>query len=258
MREKWRELSLFQRVLLVILAAMILGFGVATPIMSIRKGIEYRDTLLYFTQEGEVRRYAGRVDGKRTEFTVTPGGTVEYRWGEELYGPYRVVEDPSAAPETGMTGLEILQGDQTLFRGGMRGGGEWSILYGEDGEPFDFLNITYGTSDGKVYDSNGKELTPRDLHEPGLGTVAKLALREPELTHRGSFGLYLLVTLLAVFNMFQICFPGLMFRWSIMWHVRDPYAAEPSDFYIAMEKIEWVVLTVVAAVLYWMAMTVIN
>lgn len=52
MREKWRELSLFQRVLLVILAAMILGFGVATPIMSIRKGIEYRDTLLYFTQEG--------------------------------------------------------------------------------------------------------------------------------------------------------------------------------------------------------------
>lgn len=257
MRERWRELSLFQRVLLVILAAMILGFGVATPIMSIRKGIEYRDTLLYFTQEGEVRRYAGRVDGKRTEFTVTPGGTVEYRWGEEVYGSYQVVEAPSAAPKSYTTGLEIYQGEKMLFRGGFMDGG-WPILYGEDGEPFELLSITYGTSDGKVYDSNGKELTPRDLHEPGLGTVAKLALREPELTHRGSFALYLLVTLLAVFNMFQICFPGLMFRWSIMWHVRDPYAAEPSDFYVAMEKIEWVVLTGVAAVLYWMAMTVIN
>lgn len=257
MREKWRELSLFQRVLLVILAAMILGFGVATPIMSIRKGIEYRDTMLYFTREGEVRRYAGRVDGKRTEFTVQPGGTVEYRWGEEAYGPYQVTEEPSAAPEHYMTGLEIRQGGQMLFRGGFMDG-EWPILYGEDGEPFELLSITYGTSDGKVYDSNGKELTPRDLHEPGLSTVARLALREAELTHRGSFGLYLLVTLLAVFNMFQICFPGFMFRLSIMWHVRDPYAAEPSDFYVAMEKAEWVILTVVAAVLYWMAMTAIN
>lgn len=257
MREKWKELSLFQRVLLVILTAMILGFGIATPIVGARKGIEYRDTLLYFTREGEVRRYAGWIGGRRAEFTVTPERTVEYRWGEEVYGPYQVVEDPAAAPEHYMTGLEIRQGGRVLFRGGFMGG-EWPILYGEDGEPFDILSITFGGSGGKVYDSNGKELSQRDLHEPGLSTVARLALREPELTHRGGFGLYLLVTLLAAFNMFQICFPGFMFRWSIMWHVRDPYAAEPSDFYITMEKIEWVVLTVAAAVLYWLAMTAIN
>ncbi len=75
-----------------------------------------------------------------------------------------------------------------------------------------------------------------------------------------SFGILealLLVTLLAAFNIFQICCPGLMFRWSIMWHVQDPYAAEPSDWYILMERIEWVVLTGVVAVLYWAALTVI-
>lgn len=262
MREKWREMSLLQRVLLVLLAAMILGFGIATPLVSARKGIEYGDTLLCFTREGEVRRYAGRIDGRRAEFTVTPDGTVKYRWGEESYGPYQVVEDPSASPKGSkagwnLPGIEIRQEDEVLFRGGLYDG-SWSILYGEDGEPLDFLSITYGTSGGKVYDSNGKELTPRDLHEPGLSTVARLALREPELTHRGSFALYLLVTLLAAFNMFQICFPGLMFRWSIRWHVKDPYAAEPSDFYIFMEQAEWVLFTVMAAVLYWMAITAVN
>ena len=96
MLERWRGFSLFQRVLLAILAAMIVGFGIAIPTVAGRKGIEYRDALLRFTQEGEVRRYTGRVDWKRTEFTVRPGGTVEYRWGDEFYGPYQVVEDPAA------------------------------------------------------------------------------------------------------------------------------------------------------------------
>lgn len=254
--ERWRGFSPFQRALLVILAAMILGFGAATLILGGQKGFEYQDTLLRFTQEGEVRRYAGKMDRERAEFTVQPGGTVEYRWGEEAYGPYQVTEEPSAAPEHYMTGLEIRQEDQVLFRGGLSSG-TWPVLYDEKGEPFEFLSITYGTSGGKVY-ANGRELTSRDLHEPGLTTVARLVLQEPELTHRGNFGLYLLVTLLAVFNMFQICFPGLVFRWSIMWHVRNPEAAEPSDWYLFSMRAGWVVLTVTAAVLYWLALTIIN
>lgn len=253
MREKWEEMSLFQRVLAVILAVMIVGFGAATLIAGGQKGIEYQDTLLRFTQEGEVRRYAGRVDWKEAEFTVYPGKTVEYRWGDEIYGPYQMVEYTSFKF---MKGLEIYQNGKRIFRGGYNPGGSWPVLYDEDGEPFGMIDFTVST-EGKTYNSSGKELTARDLHEPGLSTVARLAMDEPELTHRGHFGLYLLVTLLAAFNIFQICFPGLMFRWSVMWHVRDPYAAEPSDWYILMERIEWVVLTGVAAVLYWMALTVI-
>ena len=257
MRENWKEMSWYRRILLVLLAAMILSFGIATLIAGGREGMGYRDALLYVTQEGEVRRYAGRVDGKRTEFTVRPGGTVEHRWGEEVYGPYQVAEVPSAAPERYMTGLEIRQGGQVLFRGGFFGG-EWPILYDEEGEPFELLSVTYGTSGGRVYDPTCRELTQRDLHEPGLATVAELALQGPELTHRGDLGLYLLVTLLAAFDMFQICCPGLMFRWSIMWHVRDPGAAEPSEWYILMERIEWAVFAGLAAVLYWMALMMID
>ena len=257
MGEKWEEMSLLQRVLAVILAVMIVGFGAATLIVGGQKGIEYQDTLLRFTQEGEVRRYTGRLDWKRAEFTVYPGKTVEYRWGDEVYGPYQMVEDPAAAPKYYMTGLEIYQDGERIFRGGYNPGESWFVLYGEDGEPYGMLTVTFGGSGGKTYDIYGQELTARDLHKPGLSIVARLAMDEPELTHRGHFGLYLLVTLLAAFNIFQICYPELMFRWSIMWHVQDPYAAEPSDWYILMERIEWVVLTVVAAALYWLALTVI-
>lgn len=257
MGEKWEEMSLLRRILVVILAVMIVGFGAATLIAGGQKGIEYRDTLLRFTQEGEVRRYAGRLDWKRAEFTVCPGRTVEYRWGDEVYGPYQVVEDPAAAPKYYMTGLEIYQDGERVFRGGYHCGGSWSVLYNENGNLFDMMDFTF-SSGGKTYDSKGKELTARDLHEPSMTTVARLGLDEAELTHRGHFGLYLLVTLLAAFNIFQICYPELMFRWSIMWHVQDPYAAEPSDWYILMERIEWVVLTGVVAVLYWAALTVID
>ena len=182
---------------------------------------------------------------------------MEYRWGDELYGPYQVVEDPTAAPERWMAGLEIHQGGQTLFRGGLSGG-SWPVLYDEEGGLFEFMTVSYGTSGGKVYDSTGRELTQRDLHAPGLNTVAALALQEPELAHRGNFSLYLLATLLAGFNMFLICFPGLMFRRSARWYIRDPEAAEPSDFYIIMERAEWVVFTGIAAALYCLALTAID
>lgn len=255
MREKWTELSLFQRVLLAILAAMVLGFGIATSIAVNREGIEYRDTLLYLTREGEIRRYAGRVDGRRTEFAVRPGGTVEYRWGEEVYGPYQVAEDPAAAKDS-MTGLEIRQGGQTLFRGGLSGG-EWPVLYGEDGEPLEFLEITYSTSSGIVY-RDGKELTPRDLHEPGLTTVARLALREPELTRRGNFGLYLLTTLLPVLDILGICFWKTLFYYRMSLTVQNPATAEPSDYYMLSQRVGWIILAVVSAICYWIALTTIN
>ena len=43
----------------------------------------------------------------------------------------------------------------------------------------------------------------------------------------------------------------MMFRLSLWGHVRNVEAAEPSDFYVAMEHLEWMVLAVVCFALYW-------
>ena len=73
--------------------------------------------------------YAGTINGKPAVFTVSPDKTVEFRYGETIYGPYTVKEDPSAIPKRGedmetpaetkdMRGIELYRGDELLFRGG--------------------------------------------------------------------------------------------------------------------------------------------
>ena len=62
--------------------------------------------------------------------------------------------------------------------------------------------------------------------------------RGPELTSRGSWGLYLLITLLTGLLALDVLFPKALFYMNHACDVRDP---EPSDFYLAMQKVSWVV-----------------
>ena len=251
-REKWTEMSWFRRILLLWMAAMILGFGIAMPVVRAAQGIEYGDDFLRLRQEGEVRYYEGEVDWEDAAFTVWPDGRVEYRWGEYTCGPYQVSVVPDAAPEgfgSAMTGLEIRQGDQVLFRGGYLKDA-FQMLYQENGEPLWEIRSSVSSGSGAVLFVDGREVSPEEQHEPSLTAVARAALY-PELVRRGSVGIYLLVTLLALLNMLQICFPGFFFRLSLWGHVRNVEDAEPSEFYIAAEHAEWVLLALLVPVLYW-------
>ena len=249
-KEKWSELSRFRQVLLAVMAVMIVGFAVANGIACSREGLSYQDTLLYPRHDGAVRQYAGRIDGEHAVLTIHPDKTVEYRWGEYAYGPYQVIEDASAAPKDFWgEGIEIRQGERVLFRGGYSGNRTFP-LYDASGEPLWNLTFTVTGSSGGSYYVNGELVNEREWQEPGLGTIALWAMEPEQLAHRGSFGLYLMVTLIALLNIAQICFPGFFFRMSLRWHVKDPELAEPSDFYVAMEHLEWIIVAVVCLVLY--------
>lgn len=253
-KEKWGEMSWYRRILLVVTAVMVVAFGVATPLICIRVGFEFDGALLRAREEGGIRYYEGRVDGRPAAFVARPGGLVEYRWGEYVYGPYEVAEDPSAVPadRDWTTGIEIRRGEQVLFRGGYDP--EWALsLYREDGTPVLEWGVQADVSGGAVaIGEDGHPLTQEELHEPPLTVLAQMAFG-PELTHWGSIEHYWLFTLIAVFNMVQICFPHFFFRMSLWPQVRNVDEAEPSDFYIMMEKIEWLVLTGVCLLGYWYA-----
>lgn len=257
LKTKWAEMSWYRRALLIVMAVEILAFLFANIAAAIRPGLEYEDTLLYPRTEGNLQIYQGTIDGETARFTVSPEGEISYQWGEYSYGPYQITEDPSAAPEGlgRMTGLEISLGDEILFRGGYQPNSVLS-LYQEDGEPLWSIRVSATMSDGTVIGEDGRVISPKEQHEPTLFALVRVAL-DPELTRQGNILLYLLITVLAVFNMLQICFPGFFFRHSIRWHVRDPELAEPSDFYIAMERMEWIVLAIVCLVLYSMCLTTI-
>lgn len=255
-RNKWEEMSWFRRVLLIIMLVEIAAFGIATAVAAGRMGMEYGEQLLYLREDGDVTWYEGRVDGVDAAFSVTPAGTVEYRWGEYAYGPYQVSEDPTARPAGyDSTGVEVRQGDQVLFRGGL-----WSDwLRDEDGEVvWERVGYAY-MGDGTILDlETGREISQQEYHEPSLSAVIQAALG-PELTHRGSVGLYLAVTFLALLNIVQILFPKALFKLSLLGRIRsvDIDDAEPSSFYIAAEHIEWVVLAGVCLVVYVMSLNVI-
>ena len=256
LKARWSELSRYRRVLLLVMAAEILVFFIANVLAFLRPGLEYQDTLLYPRTEGELQIYQGRVDGETARFTVTPGGEVSYQWGEYTYGPYQISEDPSAVPDgyEGSQGIEIRLGDEVLFRGCYLPSSTFPLIQ-EDGESLWEDSNIYMISGEKIW-RNGQEITEREYREPSLSALARVALGT-ELTRQGNILLYLLITVLAVFNVLQICFPGLFFRRYIRWRVRDPELAEPSDFYIAMERMEWVVIAIVCLVLYGMCLTTI-
>ena len=261
LKAKWSEMSLYRRVLLIVMAIEILAFFFATLVMINRPGLEYQDALLYPGTEGDIQIYQGTVDGETARFTVSPEGEISYQWGEFSYGPYQVTVDPATFPETlgehdgkSNFGLEISQGGTVLFRGGYRPGDSLS-LWDERGEPVwnTAFSVRSGGEEATLY-VDGREVTWEEQHEPSLGALARIVLA-PELTHRGSILLYLATTLLAVFNCFQICFPHFFFRLSLWSRVRNIDDVEPSDWYIAMEKLEWFILAVVCLVLYAMGLS---
>ncbi len=256
LKAKWSEMSRYRRVLLIVMAIEILAFFFATLVMINRPGLEYQDALLYPGTEGDIQIYQGAVDGETARFAVSPEWEVSYQWGEYTYGPYQITEDPSSVPNgyEESQGIEIRLGDEVLFRGCYLPSSTFPLIQ-EDGESLWEDSNIYMISGEQIW-RNGQEITEREYREPSLSALARVAL-EPELTRQGNILLYLLITVLAVFNVLQICFPGLFFRRYIRWRVRDPELAEPSDFYIAMERMEWVVIAIVCLVLYGMCLTTI-
>ena len=254
LKARWTEMDLFRKGLLLLLAVAIPLFAVVTAVQCSRVGIEYENVFLRRTENDGVIQYAGRKSGEDSVFTVCPDGRVEYRWGEYAYGPYQVVEDPTAVPEEFQysgTGVEIRRDDEVIFRGCRFS----DMLFDEDGEPFWEIRAYGHVSDGTIVAEDGQTVSQEEYHAPGFSTLVQVVL-EPELTHKGNVGLYLAVTFLALLNLVQILFPEALFKLSLLGRIRsiDIDDAEPSSFYIAMEHIEWVVLAGACLIFYAMAL----
>lgn len=259
MLERWRELDWLRRGMVSALAVMMVGFALANFFAAAREGVEYQGVLFLLKREGETCRYTGKVRGRPAEFVVRPDGTAEYCWGDYVYGPYQVEKLPSAGGQAaGLPGVEIRRGEEVLFRGGYHDGSSFMLIPEDERYETDWLwmpEIQWST--GTIVYKDGRELTERDLHEPGLTTLAGLVL-SPRLVHRGSLPYYLLATLVALFDMFQICCSDRVFRQSARWYVKNPETAEPSEEYMVRERLSWGIVTIMTIILYCVGLTTID
>ena len=244
--ERLRGLGRYQIALLVCGAVMILVFSVLYPVTTARVGFLYQDTILTPAQEGDTTVYSGKLRGEAARFTVHAGKSVEFQYGDKIYGPYTVTEDPDACPDSELsrylTGVEVRCGDTILFRGGVMENGGETLLYHEDGNIDLDLSITAITSSGVTLDENGNEVDPMEL---SVRTILELT-EGPELQHKGVWVAWFGGVFICAVTAFSILFADELFRWNLSFRVRDVEQAEPSDWEIASRYIGWTVCLILA------------
>ena len=253
--ERFKALNIFQKAILFILAAMILIFSAVYPYVLSRKGFLYQDTILVPSQKNGETLYSGKIDGETAAFTVSADRTIRFNYGAAYYGPYLVREDPSAIPKDEeladrMTGLEILHGDELLFRGGMTrmdDGSYW--LFDEEGnfESFD-IGVTFG--DGTAYDVNGNEVDPM---APSPTTLITLHYG-PELAHKGVGLAWFGGVFLCVLTAMTILYADELFRWHMSFRIQDVDRAEPSEWELGTRYMEWILLPILALATFIMGL----
>lgn len=229
---------------------MAIAFAVVYSVTSSRVGFQYNNTILLPTKENGNTVYTGKINGQQAHFTVSEDKTVVFQYGDKTFGPYTAKEDPTAIPKgidiaEGMIGIELLQGNSILFRGGVLDYSDRYLLYNEDGTPYDF-GVFFVGGDGVERDINGNAIASEG---PSASTILNL-MNNPELTHKGKWFAWFGAVLICVLNALLILFADELFRWQLNFRIRDADYAEPSDWEIAGRYITWTVLTIIPLILF--------
>ena len=236
-----------KKILPIVLIVIAAVFSILYFFIGRQYGVAYQDTLYFPVTEGDTTVYSAKADGQPASFTVQ-GDTVTYRWGDTVYGPYTIREDPTAAPggeweSLDLIGVELRAGDSVLFRGGYTE--DQLLLIREDGQPESGLfHATYSVN-GVIHDADGNVVDP---HQPGLSAIIRFSqLPEPD-THRGNPILWVLGLVNAGLALVFIRFDDAIFRFNLSFRVKYPEDAEPSDWELLSRVFGWLFFTVLALV----------
>jgi hypothetical protein len=251
MKAKWQALSKWQRVLLLgqmVLAALFL---ILYATIGRQQVISYSDALLRCEAQGDTTTYTGKLNGYRAVWTISPGPVAEFQYGDTLYGPYSITEDPAALPERvsddfvsldDLTGVEIREGDQVMFRGGYALlGDSYLWLVSQDGNRVGSPAIYFTTGDERLDAA------------PSVSAVLLMAL-DPGPTQRGHWGLFLVGVLACLLCAGSIWFADELFRWNLRFLIQNAQDAQPTDWQLAGRWISWFALTILALAFFLMGL----
>ena len=243
------ELTRFQKLILAILAGMLVLFGALMAAFRARPGVTFEEGLLRITEEEGRTVYSGRARGEPVTIAVSwPTNfetDVEFTIGNRFHDVCTVLYPlEPIRTEHGDTvgGIRVTKNGAVLFEGGCDPETEYG-WYGTDGAwlPFNVLEIR-GYSGGD----------PWSGYETTAGTIARFAFG-PETAARGDPALFALAVFFSFMLAAGVVFHKTLFRWR-HWAARDP---EPTEDYLALERIGWALAAVIVAGVYIAALTMI-
>lgn len=243
------ELTRFQKIMLAVLAGMLMVFGVLMAVFRAHPGVLFEDGLLKITEEDGETVYSGKAHGDPVAITVSYSTNfrtvVDFVIGTEVHDVCEVLY-PTQPVETEqghtVNGIRVTKNGQVLFEGGYERGDAYFGWYEANGEwtfwPSAQVHVSGGYSD------------PWQYYETSVAQIARFAFG-PETSARGDPALFGLAVFLTALAALGIVFHKELFRWR-HWAARDP---EPSESYLYLEQIGWVVLAAVIAVVYIIALS---
>ncbi len=245
MKYRFTQLSIGQKVLVLIQASMLLLFLILYPTVGRMQYIDFRGEHLRYTTEGQTQIYSGQVNRTDVSITVAPDQSISFQLDDTVYGPYIIVEDPTAVPEIELltvntdvlTGIEVQEqtNGEVLFRGGYLSAGldlNAFFLYDEDGQLVSthFSNLSAATA-------------------PHPEEIIKLTL-DPDPITRGHVYGFLFGALFNLATVLLILYADEQFRFSLRFRIENAEDAEPSDWELFSRWISWFVFTGCALVIY--------
>ncbi len=252
--ERIKGLNRYQKCVLLFLVVMVIAFSAVYFITLSRVGFAYKDTILVPSRENGSTVYSGELNGQPARFTVSEDKTVTFRHGDKTYGPYTAKEDPAAIPKDeqmagAMVGVELLEGDAVLFRGGVLELSDEYWLYNEDGTPSNFEVGHVTVTSGVEINKSGND----DPVAPSASAILRL-MGDPELTHKGEWIAWFGAMFLCVLNVILILFADEVFRWELRFWIRNADDAEPSDWEIMGRYVSWTAIAIMALILFVMGL----
>lgn len=248
--ERIKSLDRYQKGVLLITTSMVLIFTLLYLMTISRVGFEYKNTIFIPEENNNTIVYSGKIEGEQASFIVYEDNSVEFKHGDRTYGPYTAKEDSTAIPKDSdmsefMTGVELLCGDEIIFRGAVLDFGDYLQLYNEDGS-LENIEISFETNYGVLMDENGNII---DQIKPSALTILNL-MSNPELTHKGEWTAWLFGVFICIITVISILFADEIFRFQLVFQIRDVDTAEPSDWEIASRYIGWTILPIAAVIFF--------
>ena len=247
--------SVLQKAVLISVAAMAVAFAILTFVFHRLEGVKFEEGFLRVSaQAGDpaVTAYTGKIRGEQVEITVDRAAgenltEVDFRIGNRIQDDCTLETGlpPIQAEQLGpVEHIRITKNNRLLFEGGYDPEHDMG-WYDLDGswDPL-AMSVSYDSTVGDDY---------WEHYETDGETILNFA-QGPQLVCRGSWMLYFTMLLFSGLLALDAAYPLALFRWQHMCDVKDP---EPSDFYLATQRIGWCVYPLLLLIGYIYALWVL-